>query len=182
MPAEGAAGNSSSRVSAESRKVCAVPVETGSVEVGAEAPDFTLADQHGAPWRLGQHLRTRTVVVVFYPFAFTGVCTGELRAIQEALPRFQAQDATVVAVSCDSMFSLRVFAEGEGLTFPLLSDFWPHGTAARGYGVLDEERGCALRGTFVVDRGGIVRWKVVNAIPDARELDDCLKAMEQLSA
>lgn len=187
VPAEGAAGNSFTRVCAESRKGRAVPVETGSVEVGsvevgAEAPDFALADQHGAQRRLRQVLETGPTVVVFYPFAFTGVCTGELRAIQEALPRFRTQDATVVAVSCDSMFSLRVFAEREGLTFPLLSDFWPHGAVARAYGVLDDERGCALRGTFVIDRGGVVRWKVVNAIPDAREVDDCLEAVEQLSA
>jgi alkyl hydroperoxide reductase subunit AhpC len=80
------------------------------------------------------------------------------------------------------MFSLRVFDEREGLGFPLLSDFWPHGAVARAYGVFDEERGCALRGTFVVDRSGDVRWSVVNEIPDARSLDELLRALAEVRA
>ncbi|NYH90257.1 peroxiredoxin [Actinopolymorpha rutila] len=159
--------------------------------VGAQAPDFALNDQHGAEVRLRAgdvgdgpaepgRAGTAHTVVVFYPFAFTGVCTGELRVLQEAQPRFAALDARVLAISCDSMFSLRVFAERESLTFPLLSDFWPHGEVARHYGVFDADRGCALRGTFVIDRAGAVRWQVVNAIQDARAVDDYLTALERL--
>ncbi len=158
--------------------------------VGAQAPDFALNDQHGAQVRLRptgpegpedtEGAGTGHTVVVFYPFAFTGVCTGELKALEEAQPRFAALDARVLAVSCDSMFSLRVFAERESLTFPLLSDFWPHGAVARDYGVFDADRGCALRGTFVIDRTGTIRWQVVNAIPDARTVDDYLTALERL--
>ncbi|MET9020859.1 peroxiredoxin [Actinopolymorpha sp. NPDC004070] len=164
--------------------------------VGAQAPDFALNDQHGAQVRLlgdeaqgtgrsgdtadaGRAAALHTVVV-FYPFAFTGVCTGELKALQKAQPRLASLDARVLAISCDSMFSLRVFAERESLTFPLLSDFWPHGAVARDYGVFDADRGCALRGTFVIDRTGTIRWQVVNAIPDARAVGDYLTALERL--
>ena len=75
---------------------------------------------------------------------------------------------------------LRVFGEQEGLEYPLLSDFWPHGEASRAYGVFDEDKGCAVRGTFVIDRDGIVRWSVVNALPDARDLNEYTEALDTL--
>lgn len=144
--------------------------------VGTTAPDFTLRDQHGSEVSLASLLDERPVVVVFYPFAFTGVCTRELRALRDSLPALSSV-ASLVAVSCDSMFALRVFGDAEGLAFPLLSDFWPHGAVARSFGVFDGERGCSLRGTFVLDRGGVVRWRVVNALADAREVSELLAAL-----
>jgi len=153
-----------------------------AVAAGAEAPDFALKDQHGADVRASDFRGRENLLVVFYPYAFTGVCTGELRELQEELAAFEKLDTAVVAISCDTMFALRVFADREGLEFPLLSDFWPHGAVARAYGVFDDERGCAVRGSFVVDRTGIVRWSVVNAIPDARDIGDHLEATERLRA
>jgi mycoredoxin-dependent peroxiredoxin len=153
------------------------------VNLGEVAPDFTLRDQHGAEVRLGAFRSSpeaRNVVLVFYPYAFTGVCTGELAELQKRLPAFSELSASVLAVSCDSMFSLRVFADREGLTFPLLSDFWPHGAAASAYGVFDAERGCALRGTFVLDQAGVVRWQVVNQLPDARDPEEYLAVLAGL--
>ncbi|WP_129663878.1 peroxiredoxin [Phytoactinopolyspora endophytica] len=147
---------------------------------GMLAPDFELPDHHGATWRLSA-LRGRPVVVVFYPYAFTGVCTGELRALRDELVPSVPDDAQVLAISCDTKFALRVFAEREDISFPLLSDFWPHGAVATSYGVFDEERGCALRGTFVIDGEGIVRWSVVNAIPDARDISDYQRALGELA-
>jgi peroxiredoxin len=76
----------------------------------------------------------------------------------------------VLAVSCDSVHTQRVFADQQRLDYPLLSDFWPHGAVARSYGVFDETIGAALRGSFVIDRGGVVQWTVVNALPDARDV------------
>jgi mycoredoxin-dependent peroxiredoxin len=149
--------------------------------VGAPAPDFELPDQHGSAVRLSS-LRGRPVVLAFFPFAFTGVCTGELTAIRDSLIPAVGADTHVVAVSCDSMSSLRVFADTTGLDFPLLSDFWPHGAVASAYGVFDHERGCAVRGTFVVDAGGTVRWNVVNALPDARNVDDYRRVLSSLGA
>ncbi|GAA4567452.1 peroxiredoxin [Planotetraspora kaengkrachanensis] len=140
-----------------------------AAEVGAVAPDFELKDQHGAPVRLSG-LRGRRIVLVFYPLAFSRVCQGELSAIRDEFVGSAPEDVQVLAVSVDSMFSHRVWADQEGFTFPLLSDFWPHGEVARSYGVLDEEKGVALRGTFIIDAGGVVRWKIVNEIGAARDV------------
>ncbi|MBM9509613.1 peroxiredoxin [Actinacidiphila acididurans] len=147
---------------------------------GQLAPDFTLSDQHGRQVRLSDLRGHKNVLLMFFPFAFTSVCTGELRAVQEELDAFQNENVQVLAVSCDSMHALRVFADAEGLDFPLLSDFWPHGTASRAYGVFAEDKGCALRGTFVVDTAGIVRWTIVNGLPEARDLREYAKALQAL--
>ncbi|WP_405086277.1 peroxiredoxin [Microbispora sp. NBC_01389] len=147
-----------------------------TVEVGQRAPDFALKDQHGVPVRLSD-LRGRRVVLVFYPLSFSPVCHGELAAIRDGFAGSLPADVQVLAVSVDSMFSQRAWADQENFTFPLLSDFWPHGEVARAYGVLDEDRGLALRGTFVMDAEGVVRWKVVNPIGSARDLDEYRKAL-----
>jgi peroxiredoxin len=133
--------------------------------------------------RLSKFRGSSNVLVVFYPFAFTGVCTGELHAIRERLAELRggdAPDTEVLVVSTDTVPSQRVFAEREGFAFPMLSDFWPHGAAASAYGVFDSERGCALRGSFVIDRDGLVRWSVVNALPDARNIEEYLQALATL--
>jgi peroxiredoxin len=150
------------------------------VRVGDRAPDFALRDNHGRTVRLSELRGERHVVLVFYPFAFTGVCTDELRALREASAAFVNDDVQLLAVSCDSMHTLRVFAEQEELDYPLLSDFWPHGDVARAYGVFDAEKGCAVRGTFVIDKSGVVRWTVLNALPDARDPNAYVKALDTL--
>ncbi|MFE4610626.1 peroxiredoxin [Streptomyces niveus] len=170
------------------------------IAVGDQAPDFSLKDNHGRTVRLADFRGGaaghggggegggagdpdhdgKNVVLVFYPFAFTGVCAGELGALRDALPAFVNDDTQLLAVSTDSIHTLRIFAEQEGLEYPLLSDFWPHGQTSRAYGIFDEDKGCALRGTFVIDRTGIVRWSVVNALPDARDLDQYVKALAAL--
>jgi mycoredoxin-dependent peroxiredoxin len=148
-----------------------------AVEIGSKAPEFELKNQHGEIVRLADFRGEKNVVLVFYPFAFTGVCTGELCALRDDLPNFQNDDVQVLAVSCDAPFSLRVFAEQEGYEYPLLSDFWPHGGTAQAYGVFAEDKGCAVRATFVIDKEGVVKWSVVNAIPDARDQAEYLKAL-----
>jgi peroxiredoxin len=147
-------------------------------ETHRPAPDFALPDQHGQTVSLSAFAGRANVVLVFYPFAFTSVCGGELHALQRELGVFAAEDAHVLAVSCDSMHTQRAFAEQEGFDFPLLSDFWPHGNASRAYGVFAEDKGCAVRGTFVIDRAGLIRWSVVNDLPDARDLHDYVTALE----
>jgi mycoredoxin-dependent peroxiredoxin len=86
----------------------------------------------------------------------------------------------VLAISCDPTYSLRVFADADGLNFPLLSDFWPHGAVASSYGVFDGERGVATRSSFIVDKGGIVRWSVHNQMPDERDLDEHVAQLQHL--
>jgi peroxiredoxin len=150
------------------------------IAVGDEAPDFALKDQHGRTVRLADLRGRKAALVVFYPWAFTGVCGGELHAMQAGLDTLVSDDVELVTVSTDSMYALRAFADREGFTFPLLSDFWPHGAVARAYGVLHEDIGVALRGTFLVDRDGIVRWTVLNGIADARDVEDYKRAIAAL--
>jgi len=150
------------------------------VEVGERAPEFVLPDQHGQRVRLSSFSDRRDVILVFYPYSFTGVCGGELLALNEQLSQLQNDRVQLLAVSVDSMFSQRAFAEQQGLGFPLLADFWPHGEVARAYGVFDEKVGVALRGTFVIDKQGVVRWAVLNAIPDARDITGYHRALATL--
>ncbi|SDL86059.1 Peroxiredoxin [Nonomuraea maritima] len=145
-------------------------------EVGALAPDFELQDQHGAPVRLSR-FRGRKVVLVFYPLAFSGICHGELSVLRD----HPIDDAQVLTVSVDSVFAHRAWADREGFTFSLLSDFWPHGQVARAYGVFDEAKGVAQRGTFVIDREGVIRWSVVNPSSQARDVADYVKALADIS-
>ena len=152
------------------------------VEVGQQAPDFTLKDQHGQDMTLSELQGRKAVVLLFYPYAFSRICTSELGALRDDLSSFDNDDVALLAVSCDSMYALRVFSEREGLPYPLLSDFWPHGAVARTYGVFDDERGCAVRGTFVIDRSGTVRWTVQNGLPDARDVADYRAALARLAA
>lgn len=151
-----------------------------TIEPGTPAPDFTLKDQNNQEVSLGDFRGDKNVLLVFYPFAFTGVCEGELCGIRDNLDAFQSDEVQVLSVSVDSPFAHKVWAQREGFEFPLLSDFWPHGNASRAYGVFDEDKGCALRGTFIIDKEGIVRWTVVNALPDARDLNEYVKALEAL--
>ena len=140
------------------------------VQIGQPAPDFTLLDQNKRAVSLSEFRGRKNVVLVFYPWAFTRVCGNELYAIRDELESLQNDDVQVLTVSVDSVYSHRTWADREGFEFPLLSDFWPHGEVAQLYGVFDPEAGAALRGTFIIDREGIVRWSVVNEIPDARDL------------
>ncbi len=153
-----------------------------SLVAGDPAPELGLPDQHGRPTSLGG-FRGGAVLVVFYPFAFTGVCTGELHDLRDGgAARLAEAGASVVAVSCDPMFALRVFADRDGLRLPLLSDFWPHGEVARAYGAFDETRGCPTRSSFLVDADGRLRWSVHNPMGRARDLDAYVREVEALAA
>jgi len=151
-----------------------------TLQVGQEAPDFELVDQNGEKVKLSSFRVKKNVVVVFFPFAFTGTCTGELCALRDDLSLFQNDKVQLLAISCDAMFTQKVFAEKEGYKFPLLSDFWPHGATATKYGVFNGERGLALRGTFIIDKQGIVRWSVVNSPAEARNILDYKAALASL--
>jgi peroxiredoxin len=148
--------------------------------LGSRAPDFSTRNQYGEQVRLSDFAGHRDVVLVFYPYAFSQVCTSELAALRDRPSLLEA--AEFLAISCDPMFTLRAYADAQGPNFSLLTDFWPHGEIATSYGVFDPDRGCALRGTFVVDRTGVIRWSVVNPIPEARNPDDYAAALASLTA
>jgi peroxiredoxin len=151
-----------------------------AVEVGELAPEFTLKDQHGTPVTLSDFRGSKNVVLVFYPFAFSGVCTSELCAMRDEFPEVTRDDVELLTVSVDSGYVLRTWADQQHFNFRLLSDFWPHGGVAKEYGVFDDAIGVATRGTFIIDKTGTVRWKVVNPIPQARDIAEYQKALASL--
>jgi peroxiredoxin len=127
-----------------------------TLATGTEAPDFTLKDNNGEDVTLSAFREKQNVVLVFYPFTFTGVCQGELCSLRDDLSEYENANAQVVAISCDSRHSQKLWAEQQGFTFPVLSDFWPHGAVARAYGVFNDQLGCANRATFVIDKQGTI--------------------------
>jgi peroxiredoxin (alkyl hydroperoxide reductase subunit C) len=151
-------------------------------EVGTEAPDFSLKDQNNQEVTLSSFRGKRNVLVVFYPFAFSGVCTSELCSVRDDLSSFQNDDVQILAVSVDHPFTLKAWSDAQRYDFPLLADFWPHGEVAQAYGVFNETRGMALRGTFLVDKDGIVRFSEVNQPGDARDQGGWKKAVAALAA
>ena len=149
---------------------------------GDVAPDFTLRDQFGQDVTLSDFRGRKAVALLFFPFAFSGVCTGEMSGVRDRLDEFMTFETEVLAISCDPVYALRAFADGDGLNFPLLSDFWPHGEVARAYGVFDDVRGVALRGSFLIDAGGVLRWSVVNPAGQGRDLGAYREALGALTA
>lgn len=147
------------------------------LELGRPAPDFTLRDQFGQDVTLSSYRGQKAVAILFYPYAFSGVCTGEMAGVRDRLADFLTFDTEVLAVSCDPMFALRAFADTDGLNFALLSDFWPHGEVARAYDVFDERSGAARRSSYVVDRAGNVAWSVHNAMPEGRDLAEHIRQL-----
>lgn len=148
------------------------------LSLGGLAPDFTLRDQFGQDVTLSSYRGHKAVALLFYPFAFSGVCTGEMAGIRDRLAEFMTFDTEVLGLSCDPMFALRAFADQDGLNFPLLSDFWPHGEVARAYDVFDEVKGCPRRSSYVVDREGRVRWALHSSSSQARDLDEHLRQLQ----
>ncbi|MBA3348909.1 MAG: redoxin domain-containing protein [Actinobacteria bacterium] len=140
-----------------------------AIETGAEAPEFDLEVDRDERVRLSDFRGRRNVLLVFHPFAFTPVCEDEARDLQENLPAFEHADTEVVLVSCDSAPARQAWKRELGLTYTLASDFWPHGEAARAYGVFDEEAGAAVRGTFLIDKSGAVVWTLVHDADTRRE-------------
>ncbi|MFI7674353.1 peroxiredoxin [Actinophytocola sp. NPDC049390] len=148
------------------------------VDVGGKAPEFTLKDYNKQDVSLSSYLGQKPVLLVFYPFAFSGICTGELCQLRDDFSSFDS--VQVLGVSVDTPFSLKKWAEQEGYQFPLLSDFWPHGAVAQQYGVFNEKAGMANRGTFLIDTDGVVRFAEVNQPGEARDQEAWKKAVASL--
>jgi peroxiredoxin len=132
-----------------------------TIETGSEAPAFDLQVSGSDRVRLADFRGRRNVLLVFHPFAWTSICEEEALDLQANLPAFESADTDVVLVSCDAAAARQAWKEKLGLTYTLASDFWPHGEAARAYGVFDETSGAAVRGTFLIDKEGIVVWSLV---------------------
>lgn len=149
------------------------------LHVGDIAPDFCLPNQFGEPISLAG-LRGTAVAVVFYPFAFSGICTGELCELRDNFADFADAGVRLLAISVDSKYTLRAYAESEDYAFDLLADFWPHGEAARAYGVFDETRGMAGRSTFLLTADGVIADMFSTPAGQARPLGRYRQALERL--
>ena len=152
-----------------------------SLSVGDAAPEFSLPDQDRQVVSL-TGLRGTPVLLVFYPFAFSGLCSTELCQVRDELPSFEDDNVQVIAISVDHPYALKTWSIQEGYLFPMLSDFWPHGEVARKYGVFNETAGMANRGTFLVDKQGIVRFAEINEPGQQRDQSAWHRAMADLPA
>ncbi len=146
------------------------------IELGTSAPGFTLRDQNRQKVSLSDFLGQK-VMIVFIPMAFTKTCQGELCQIRDNLARLESFDATVLVITCDSLYSNRTWAEQQGFSFHILSDFWPHGEVTRAYGCFDERFGVARRVTIVIDGGGMIREVIGSEGDEARDFDSYLAAL-----
>ena len=147
---------------------------------GALAPEFDLPDQHGAPQRLADRRGLRPVVLVFVPFAFSRTCTGELRELDAHADLFETAGAELLVASVDAKYALRAWGEAEGVGVTLLSDFWPHGAAARAYGAFDERAGYATRASFAIGADGVIRSSFATGPGEARQISAYRRALAAL--
>ena len=153
-----------------------------AAEVGEKAPDFELNNQHGELVKLSSYIGKKPVVLVFYPLSFSGTCTGELCELRDNISIFESAETELLAISVDSKYTQKIFADQEGYKFQVLADFWPHGGVAKDYEVFLDEHGFATRATFVIDKQGILVSKFVTAPGQPRSLDEYNKALATLSA
>ena len=151
------------------------------IEVGSIAPNFTLKDYNKQEVSLSSFANDKPVLLVFYPFAFSGVCQGELCQLRDEFADYDGERVQVLGISVDTTFSLKEWAQQQGYQFPLLSDFWPHGAVAQAYGVFNEDAGMANRGTFLIDTDGVVRFAEVNQPGEARDQQAWKKAIAELA-
>ena len=147
------------------------------ISIGGPAPDFSLRDQFGQDVTLSSYRGSKAVLLVFYPYAFSNVCTGEMAQIRSRLDEFITFDSEILAISCDATHALRAFSDADGLNFPLLSDFWPHGEVTQRYDVFDDAKGRPRRSSYVVDKQGLVRWAVHNPTSTGRDLDEHVRQL-----
>jgi len=150
------------------------------LEVGAQAPDFTLKDQNQQPVTLSSFIGEKNVLLVFFPLAFTGICQGELDQLRDQLPSYVNDDSVALAISVGPPPTHKIWATESGFLFPVLSDFWPHGAVSEAYGVFNSDTGFPNRGTFVIDKSGIIRFAEMKQPGESRDQQLWLDALGAL--
>jgi peroxiredoxin (alkyl hydroperoxide reductase subunit C) len=150
--------------------------------VGAAAPDFTLRDQNQQRVTLSSYRGAKNVLLVFFPLAFTGICQGELDQLRDHLPEFDNDDSVALAISVGPPPTHKIWSIESGFTFPVLSDFWPHGEVSAAYGVFNADAGYPNRGTFVIDRSGIIRFAEMKEPGESRDQGLWAQALVALTA
>ncbi len=150
------------------------------LQVGDVAPDFELLDENGKPTRLSS-FRRQNVVLVFFPAAFSPVCTEELKQISRHAQDYERENAAVIGISVDNKWSLKAFKRDESLNATLLSDFHPKGNVSQKYGVFMGETGYAKRGTFIIDRAGVIRGITIKEPKEPRSEEDYFNQLRNCS-
>jgi peroxiredoxin len=154
--------------------------ETTKLKVGDQAPEFTLSDSNNNNVSLSDYRGKKNVVLAFFPFAFSGTCSAQMPSYEAELSRFQSYDTEVIGISLDGRPALAAWAKQLGLTFPLLSDFYPQGAVTDAYGAR-HPAGMAERALFVIDKNGVIQWIHVHRptadAPDNEELFDVLRKL-----
>jgi peroxiredoxin (alkyl hydroperoxide reductase subunit C) len=154
--------------------------QSATLKVGDAAPDFTLSDTNGNKVTLSDFRGKQNVVLAFFPFAFSATCSAQMPSYEAELSRFQSFDTEVIGISMDARHSLAAWGKQLGLTFPLLSDFFPQGAVVDLYGVR-HAAGMPERALFVIDKAGIVQWVHVHRptgeAPDNEELFEVLRKL-----
>ena len=150
-----------------------------TIEVGAEAPDFDLKVDGSEHVRLSDFRGRRNVLLVFHPYAYTPICAEEAQDLEENREHFESSDTEVVLVSCDSAPVRQAWKKELGATYAFASDFWQHGAAARAYGVFNDETGAPRRGTFLIDKDGVVIWSLVKDEKRSEMVPESLEALDE---
>lgn len=140
-----------------------------ALQIGDQAPGFDLEVTQYERVRLSDFLGRSNVLLVFHPWAWTPVCTEEALDLQANLESFRSAETEVVFVSCDSSAARQAWKRELGAEFTFASDFWSHGAAAQAYEVFNDATGTAVRGTFLIDKQGIVIWSLVNDVGTRRD-------------
>lgn len=153
---------------------------TPTLKPGDEAPDFTLSATDGKTYTLSDFRGKQNVVLAFFPFAFSGTCSAQMPSYQAELERFRSYDTEVLGISMDAMYSLKRWASDLGITYPLLSDFYPQGRVVDLYGVR-HAAGMPERALFVIDKSGKIAWihvhRPTGEAPDNEELFEVLRKL-----
>ena len=150
-----------------------------AIATGEQAPDFDLEEAYGKPRiRLQDFRGKRNVLLVFHPFAFTAVCTEEALDLEANLESFHNAETDVVFVSCDTSAARQAWKKELGATYAFASDFWQHGAVARAFGVFDETTGAPRRGTFLIDKDGVVIWSLVKEDRRTEMVPESLDALD----
>ncbi len=152
------------------------------LSVGTTAPDFTLRDQNQQPVTLSAFRGARHVLLVFFPLAFTGICQGELDQLRDHLPDYENDNSVALTVSVGPPPTHKIWSIENGFLFPVLSDFWPHGAVSQAYGVFNSAAGFPNRGTFVIDKAGVIRFAEMKEPGEARDQRVWIDALAALKA
>lgn len=149
------------------------------LQLNIKAPDFTLPDTKGDPFHIRQFADQKNVVLVFYPFDWSPVCSDQLALYSEMDTLFEKRDAVVIGISTDSFYCHAAFSDNRNLKMPLLSDFEPKGKVARMYDVYNEKKGRCSRGLYVLDKNQTIVWNYLSPDGENPGADGILDALDQ---